>query len=90
MADLIKDQEEKLQFQPGYVAGKQENFNGKLNGAIFNYEFLRAGRAMSGRMYILRSGDSVYLLRFTGFQDSLRAIRTNTDAIGRTFEVKKS
>lgn len=90
MGDVIRDQEEKLQFQPGYVAGKQEAFNGKLNGAIFNYEFLRSGRAMSGRIYILRAGDSVYLLRFTGFQDSLRSIRTHTDSIGRSFEVKKN
>lgn len=90
MADVIQEQEDKLQFQPGYVAGKQENFNGKLSGAIFNYEFVRSGRAMSGRMYILRSGDTVYLLRFTGFQDSLRSIRAQTDVIGRTFEVKRS
>lgn len=90
MGDVIRDQEDKLQFQTGYVAGKQENFNGKLSGSIFNYEFLRSGRSMSGRMYFLRSGDSIYILRFTGFQDSLRAIRTETDMIGRSFEVKKS
>ena len=90
MADIIKDQEDKLQFLPGYLAGKQENFLGKLGGAIFNYEFVKSGRAMSGRMYFLRSGDSIYLLKFTGFQDSLRSIRTETDMIGRSFEVKKS
>jgi len=90
MGDVIRDQEDKLQFQPGYLAGKQESINGKLNGSIFNYEFLRSGRPMSGRMYLLRSGDTIYILRFTGFQDSLRAIRTETDMIGRSFEVKKS
>ena len=90
MADVIKEQEDKLQFLPGYLAGKQENFVGKLGGAIFNYEFVKSGRAMSGRMYFLRSGDTIYLLKFTGFQDSLRAIRTETDMIGRSFEVKKS
>lgn len=90
MADLIRDQEDKLQFKPGYLAGKQENFNGKLNGSVFNFEFVQSGRAMSGRYYFLRSGDSVYLLRFTGFQDSLRSIRPQTDSIARTFDVKKS
>ncbi len=90
MADVIKDQEDKLQFVPGYVAGKQENFNGKLSGSIFNYEFVKSGRAMSGRIYFLRSGDTVYLLRFTGFQDSLRSIRTDTDVIARTFDIKRS
>ncbi|MGH9947703.1 MAG: hypothetical protein ACRD6X_10915 [Pyrinomonadaceae bacterium] len=90
MADLIKEQEDKLQFIQGYVPGKQENFVGKLNGSVFNYEFIRAGRAMSGRFYFLRSGDTVYLLRFTGFQDSLRSLRAQTDVFGRTFELKKN
>lgn len=89
MADIIREQEEKLQFMPGYVAGKQENFNGKLSGNVFNFEFVRAGRPMSGRFYFLRSGDSVYLLRFTGFQDSLRSIRHHTDSIARTFDLKR-
>lgn len=89
MADIIREQEEKLQFMPGYVAGKQENFGGKLNGSVFNFEFVRAGRPWSGRFYFLRSGDTVYLLRFTGFQDSLRSIRNQTDAIARTFDVKR-
>jgi hypothetical protein len=90
MADVIKEQEDKLQFMQGYVAGKQENFNGKLNGSVFNFEFLRSGRALSGRYYFIRSGDTIYLLRFTGFQDSLRALRAQTDAIARTFEPKRS
>ena len=89
-ADVIKDQENKLQFLQSYVAGKQENFNGKLSGSIFNYEFVKSGKAMSGRIYLLRSDETVYLLRFTGYQDSLRSIRPQTDSIARTFEIKKS
>jgi hypothetical protein len=89
MADIIRDQEDKLQFKPGYVAGKQENFVGKLRGTVFSFEFVQSGRAMSGRYYFLRSGDSVYVLRFTGFQDSLRSIRPDTDLMARSFEVKK-
>lgn len=88
MADVIKDQEDKLQFRPGYVAGKQENFQGRLPGSIFNFEFVRSGRAMSGRYYFLRWKDRVYILRFEGFQDSLRSIRPQTDSIARTFSVK--
>jgi hypothetical protein len=88
MADVIKDQEDKLQFRPGYVTGKQENFNGKLQGSVFNFEFVKSGRAMSGRYYFLRSGDRVYILRFEGFQDTLRSIRPQTDTIARTFSVK--
>ncbi|HVQ55718.1 MAG TPA: hypothetical protein VMS29_03090 [Pyrinomonadaceae bacterium] len=88
MADVIKDQEDKLQFRPGYVTGKQENFNGKLPGSVFNFEFVKSGRPMTGRYYFLRSGDRIYILRFEGFQDSLRSIRPQTDSIARTFGVR--
>jgi len=88
MADVIKDQEDKLQFMPGYVTGKQENFRGRLLGSVFNFEFVRSGRPFSGRYYFLRSGDTIYILRFTGFQDSMRSIRPQTDSIARTFGVR--
>ena len=90
MADVIRDQEDKLQFKPGYVSGKQENFVGKLKGSVFNFEFVQSGRAMTGRYYFLRSGDSIYILRFTGYQDSMRSIRPDTDSIARTFDIKRS
>lgn len=91
LADVIRDEEQKLQFLPGYVAGPDENFAGRLRGSVFNFEFVRAGRPMSGRFYFLRAFDgSVYVLRFTGFRDKLRSIRNQTDSIGRTFDLRKS
>ena len=91
LADIIRDEEQKLQFLPGYVAGPDENFVGRLRGSIFNFEFVRAGRPMSGRFYFLRAADdTVYVLRFTGFRDKLRSIRNQTDSIGRTFDIRKS
>ncbi|MEO8572394.1 MAG: hypothetical protein ABI481_00370 [Pyrinomonadaceae bacterium] len=90
LADIMRDEEQKLQFLPGYVAGPDENFAGRLRGSVFNFEFVRAGRPMSGRFYFLRAGDTaVYVLRFTGFRDKLRGIRNQTDSIGRTFEIRK-
>ena len=89
LSDLLREEEQKLQFQPGYVAGKEEQFSGFLNGIAFNFEFVRAGRPMAGRFYFLRSGDSVYVLRFSGFRDKLRTIRNQTDSIARTFNIKK-
>lgn len=90
ISDAISMEEEKLQFMPGYVAGKSEPFAGFLNGSVFNFEFVRSGRPMSGRFYFLKTGDSsVHVLRFTGFRDKLRTIRNQTDAIARTFNVKK-
>lgn len=90
LSELIRDEEQKLQFMPGYVAGKEEQFGGFLKGVVFNFEFVRAGRPMSGRFYYLRVDNStVYVLRFTGFRDRLRSIRNQTDSIARTFNVKK-
>ncbi len=85
MADILKEEEQKLQFMPGFVAGREESFGGRLNGAVLNFEFTRAGRPMAGRYYYLRSGDSVYILRFTGVRDRLRSVRHHTDAMARTF-----
>ncbi|HMQ04895.1 MAG TPA: hypothetical protein PKD26_13325 [Pyrinomonadaceae bacterium] len=91
LSEVIKDEEQKLQFLHGFVAGKEEPFGGFLNGTIFNFEFVRAGRPMAGRFYFLRSGENhVYVLRFTGFRDSLRSIRNQTDVMARTFNVRKA
>ena len=90
LADVIRTEEQKLQFLPGYVTGKSENFRGRLAGTVFNFEFVRAGRPMSGRFYFLRADNTtVYVLRFTGFTDKLRSIQNQTDLIGRTFQLSK-
>ena len=91
LADIVRDEELKLQFLPGYVAGKDETFSGRLRGSIFNYEFVRAGRPMAGRFYFLRADDNtLYVLRFTGFRDRLRSLRNQTDSMARTFSIAKS
>lgn len=89
LADVMRDEEQKLQFLPGYVAGKEENFGGNLRGSVFNFEFVRAGRNMSGRFYFLRAGGpTIYVLRFTGERDKLKSIHNQTDSIARTFKTK--
>ncbi len=92
LSEIIRDEEQGLQFSSsGYVAGKEEDFKGSLNGKIFNYEFVRSGRNMSGRFYFLKAADNtIYILRFTGQRDKLRSIRNQTDSIARTFELKKA
>jgi hypothetical protein len=87
--DMIKLEEQSLQFLPGYVAGREENFRGTLSGRVFNYEFVRSGRNMSGRYYFLKvNSTEVYVLRFTGLKQKLRSIRHETDSIARTFKLK--
>lgn len=91
LADTMRDEEQRLQFLPGYVAGKEEIFKGAFEGKAFNYEFIRASRNMSGRFYFLRADDkTVYVLRFTGRRDKLRSLRNQTDSMARTFTIKKA
>ena len=89
MADVVQDEEQKLQFRPGFVSGKEELISGKLKGSVYNFEYVAAGRNMSGRFYFLKANDTtIYILRFTGQKDSLRGLRNQTDSIARTFGVK--
>lgn len=90
LTDVIhQDEEVKLQFRPGFVAGREENFSGKLRGSVYNFEYVASGRAMAGRFYFLRANDTtVYLLKFSGPKDTMRSIRPQMDSIARTFGVK--
>jgi hypothetical protein len=90
LSDVItREQDTRLQFQTGYVAGKDETFAGNLKGRVFNYEFVKSGQNMSGRLYFLKSGPkTIFVLRFVGRRDKLRGIRNETDQIARTFAVK--
>jgi hypothetical protein len=86
LADIVHEEEQKRQFLPGYVAGKEENFAGKLRGTVFNFEYVQAGRSMAGRYYFLQAGNNtVFVLRFSGQKDVLRSIRAQVDGIARTF-----
>jgi hypothetical protein len=84
-----RDQDLKLRFLPGFVEGKQETFNGRLDGVVLSYEFVKAGKPMLGRIYYLQGDNrTVYTLRFTGLRDKVAKIRNQTDLIARTFKLK--
>src|SRR5689334_4112185 len=84
-----RDMEQKLRFLPGFVEGKQEAFNGRLDGVTASYEFTRTGKVMLGRTYYLQADNrTVYAIRFTGLKDKLGRIRNQTDLIARTFKLK--
>jgi hypothetical protein len=90
LGDVIQGDEQKRQFLPGYVAGKEENFAGNLRGSVFNFEYVQAGKSMAGRYYFLRANPTtVYVLRFAGNKDMLRGIRNQVDSMARTFNVKQ-
>ena len=90
MTDVIRSEETKLQFLPGFVVGKEEVFRGNFDGKVLNYEYVRSGRNWSGRMIFLKIDDKTYYaLRFTGMKDKLLSIRNNTNSIGRSFDLVK-
>jgi hypothetical protein len=89
MTDFVRGEEQKLMFRLGFVAGREENFTGKLRGTIYNFEYVAAGRTMAGRFYFLRANDTtIYTLRFSGSKDSMRSLRSQTDSIARTFTLQ--
>lgn len=84
-----RDQDLRLRYLPGFVEGKQESFNGRLDGVTMSYEFVRTGKPMLGRTYYLQVDNrTIYALRFTGLRDKLSRIRNQTDLIARTFKIK--
>ena len=85
-----RDQDLTLRFLPGFVQGKQDPFNGRLDGVTASYEFVRTGKPMLGRTYYLQADNrTIYALRFTGLRDKLTRIRNQTDLIARTFKLKQ-
>jgi len=84
-----RDFDTKLRFLQGFLEGKEESFNGRLDGVTASYEFTRNGKVMLGRTYYLQSDNrTIYALRFTGLKDKLGRIRNQTDVIARTFKLK--
>ena len=84
-----RDQDLKLRFLPGFVQGKEETFNGRLDGVTISYEFVRTGKPMLGLSYYLQADNrTIYALRFTCLRDKLSRIRNQTDLIARTFKLK--
>jgi hypothetical protein len=88
--DLAKrDQDNKLRFQHGYVEGRQDNFPGRLKGIASSYEFTGAGKPMVGVIYYLQADPhTIYVLHFTGSKDTLLRLRSQTDAMARSFRLK--
>ena len=84
-----RDRDNKLRFLPGLVPGRREDFPGRLNGVSAPYEFTQAGKPWAARIYYLRADPrTVYVLHFTGRRDTLVRLRSQTDAIARSFRVK--
>lgn len=87
-----KDENETVRFQPGYDKLTLENFaagTGK-SGAVLTYDYKTvSGQPVSGRNYYIRAGsDKYFVLKFTGRRNTLPTLRSQTDAIARSFKLK--
>lgn len=84
-----RDLDQKLRYRPGFVEGKEEKFNGRLDGVTVSYEFTQTGKPMMGRIYFLQSDPrTAYVLHFTGLRENIARIRNQTDQIARSFKLK--
>jgi hypothetical protein len=88
--DYAKKDEQTLSFQaPGYAKVSVETFGANAEGAVVTYDYTRGGRPMTGRRYYLRANDTtIFVLRFTGNRNTLGPLRSQTDAIARSFKAR--
>lgn len=89
-ADLVSRQQRSDRARlPGYVKGKEEDFEGRMKGARYPYEYISAGKAKAGLIYYLQADSrTIYRLEFTGPSNTLRDLGNQTDFIVRSFRVK--
>ncbi len=93
LVDIFKrDEGQTLTFLPGYTKGQLEDFSaggGKIPAAATSYDFTQGGRPKKGRNYYLMVNETtVFVLRFTGNRSTMEALRSQTDAIARSFKAK--
>ena len=90
--DLYLGDEADLKFLPGFVACGScdgEPFSGGLNGAVFSYEFTRAGRPFAGRIYYLQvDARAYYTLHLTCDRKRLAGVLPEADSIARSFRLR--
>ena len=86
------DEKWELQSLPGYVACSActgENFDGRLKGATFAYEYTSGGTPMAGRLYYLRVDErTYYMLHFTVAANKRLSLRGDMDLIAASFRLK--
>lgn len=88
----VKDESERLRFNPGYDKINLEKFligAGKA-GALLSYDYKNtSGQPFTGRAYYLKTDEkTIFVLQFTGRKNILSTLRSHTDAMARSFKTK--
>lgn len=89
-----EDEKWELRKLPGYIAcsnGKGADFNGRLKGRVFSYEYVNQGVNMDGRIYYLQLDNrTYYALHFTVASENLPGVRDQMESIARSFRMHES
>ncbi len=92
MEYLGKDEQERVRFALSYDKLSVEKFqiSGNRSGALLSYDYKNAqGQPFTGRVYYLRMDEkTMYVLQFTGRRNILGSLRSHTDIIARSFNLK--
>jgi len=86
---VLRRQRPDRAYLPGYVKGKDQNFDGRLNGAKYPYEYTLAGKLKAGLVYYLQADSRIiYRLEFIGPPKELWDLADQTDFIAQGFRLK--
>lgn len=90
-SDMVRRRQQWDRSLAGYVLVKEEDFDGRLSGARFSYEYSKGGKIVSAIIYYLEADNrTIYSLLFTGPRDDLQSLGDQTDSIARSFRMKNS
>lgn len=90
-SDMIRRRQRWDRHLAGYVLVKEEDFDGRLSGTRFSYEYSKGGKIMSARIYYLEADNrTIYSLLFTGPSDEISSLGNQTESIARSFRLKNT
>lgn len=90
-SDMVRRRQTWDQHLAGYVLVKEEDFNGRLSGSKFSYEYTQGGKPMTALVYYLEADNrTIYSLLFSGTRDEILRLLTQADSIARSFRLKSS
>lgn len=90
-SDMVRRRQTWDQHLAGYVLVKDEDFNGRLSGSKFSYEYTQGGKPMTALVYYLEADNrTIYSLLFSGTRDEILRLLIQADSIARSFRLKSS